>query len=101
MAPAPIIQLPVNRNSNQGNPTECNASYGQIFRGRIRRSIGQFMKNLRVPGAINDTHITDPVTHQTIKISVGILFTRLTVDGRDYYFNRFTGKFDGTGMGCG
>lgn len=101
MNPAPIIKLPVNRIYNQGKPTECGASYGEILMGRIRRFIGLVMKNLRIPGAIGDTHITDSVTHQTIKVSVGTLFTRISVDGRDYYFDRITGKFDGTGMGCG
>jgi hypothetical protein len=56
--------------------------------------------NLRIPGAIANSTITDSVTHQTFSISVGALFTRITLDGRDYYFDRFSGKFNGTGSGC-
>jgi hypothetical protein len=42
----------------------------------------------------------DGVTGQKVAVSVGDLFVRLSIDGRDYYFDRLTGRFDGTGLGC-
>jgi len=45
--------------------------------------------------------LVDRVTGQEIKLTVGDLFVRLSIDGRDYYFDRFTGKFDGTGSVTG
>jgi hypothetical protein len=55
---------------------------------------------LGVPGFIRNTVIDDPVTGQQIEIRVCALDTRLTIDGRDYYFGRFSGKLEGAGMGC-
>ncbi len=101
MPSAPIIELSFHRNCNEGIPAECDASYGQIIKGRIRRLFGILLRSLRIPGAISDTSITDPVTLQIIDISVGVFFTKISVNGRDYYFSRFTGKYDGAGMGCG
>jgi len=40
---------------------------------------------------------TDKITGQKVAVSIGDLFVRLSVDGRDYYFDRITGRFDGTG----
>ena len=42
----------------------------------------------------------DIVTGGVIEVKVGSLFTRLSVNGRDYYFDRITGRFAGTGQGC-
>ena len=41
--------------------------------------------------------INDPATGQQIAVTVGDLLVRLTVNGRDFYFDRLTGRFDGTG----
>ncbi|MGH6735018.1 MAG: hypothetical protein ACRECX_02910 [Methyloceanibacter sp.] len=43
------------------------------------------------------TEIHDQTTGQHIAISVGTLSVCLTVNGRDFYFDRFTGRFTGTG----
>ena len=41
--------------------------------------------------------VKDSLTGQEVAVSVEVLFVRLTVDGRDYYFDRLTGKYNGTG----
>ncbi len=84
-----------------GRPTVAGASWITIATGRIRKSIGRFLNGLKIPGQIRDILIQDDLTGQEIDIAVGIFFTRISVNGRDYYFRRLTGKFDGTGMGCG
>ena len=102
MAIAPIKQL-YNRTNARKESTyssRADASYIQILQGRVRRLFGKILTSLRIPGTIRDFHINDPVSHQNMDIRVGDLFTKITVNGRDYYFHRFTGKFDGTGMGC-
>ncbi len=58
----------------------------------IARTIGGV-----VPGAIRDFEHYDEVTGQQISVRVGLLYTRIRVDGRDYYFDRVSGRFDGTG----
>ncbi|MGO9769678.1 MAG: hypothetical protein ACLPSW_09025 [Roseiarcus sp.] len=73
----------------------------QIWRERLRGSVGSVLNWMRMPGAIRSAEITDKVSGQQISISVGQRFVRLAVDGRDYYFDRLTGRFDGTGSSFG
>lgn len=61
---------------------------------------GRLLQRLKIPGAVTDTIIEDGLTAQRIEVKVGVLFTRISVNGRDYYFDRVTGLFDGTGSGC-
>jgi hypothetical protein len=76
--------------------------------GRIRAKISRlkyyliecfhsFVNNIGFPCIIGEADIYDDLTQQDIKIKPGIFFTVLTINGRDYYFRRLTGKFDGTG----
>jgi hypothetical protein len=57
-------------------------------------------EKLRLPGAIRDSMVEDEATGQRIEVRVGRLFTRISINGRDFYFDRFSGRFDGTGTGC-
>jgi hypothetical protein len=43
----------------------------------------------------------DKLAGQRISTSVGELFVCVSVNGRDYYFDRITGRFDGTGWSPG
>jgi hypothetical protein len=80
-----------------GRPASGGASVVQVLRGRARELLGRLLNRLGFPGAVRNVHIKDALTGQEIDVHVGALFTRITVNGRDYYFNRTTGKFDGTG----
>ena len=55
---------------------------------------------LRFPGLIKPLVYKDAVTGDFLQIETRKRFTVLSVNGRDYYFRRWTGKFDGTGFGC-
>ncbi len=70
-------------------------------RDNICDSLGWLMERLGVPGAIQPFEIHDQVTGQHVVVTVSARFTVIQVNGRDYYFYRYSGKFDGTGMGCG
>jgi hypothetical protein len=71
----------------------------------MREIAGRVLCRLGVPGAIANTEIRDDLTGQEIddltgqeiKVIVQGHYVRLTVNGRDYYFDRITGRFDGTG----
>lgn len=67
---------------------------------RVRLGLGLALRRLGVPGCVRPVEIHDPVSGRTVKVSVGPLFTRIEIDGRDFYFDRFSGRFDGTGQGC-
>ena len=81
--------------------TSAGATRRQILWFRVRSVIGRWVTRHGFPGAISATEFRDDVTGDLIKVTVGESFTVISVSGRDYYFDRFTGRFDGTGMGCG
>src|SRR5437773_381498 len=83
-----------------GGPAKADASRWQTLVARVRGAIGHAMTRLGVGGLVHDLDYTDKVTGRHLEIRVGDMFTRISVDGRDYYFRRLTGKFDGTGTNC-
>jgi hypothetical protein len=83
-----------------GVPAESGATWCQRIMSRAIEVCGVIAGKLGLPGAVRDAVIEDEATGQHVQVRVGRLFTRISVDGRDYYFNRFTGRFDGTGSGC-
>ncbi len=89
-----IIRFPAERT---GHPARGPATPLDVAGGRLRERLGRFVSYLGIPGAIVPTEIHDQTTGQHIAISVGTLSVCLTVNGRDFYFDRFTGRFTGTG----
>ena len=71
------------------------------IRKRIRDAITRFISwiyaFLKLPGFVRSIDYSDRVTGDYIRIHVGRRFTILTVNNRQYWFRRFTGRFDGTG----
>lgn len=84
-----------------GIPARSEASAWQIARGRLREWLGRVADRMGIPGFVQRTVIEDELTGHTILIEPGRLFTRINVDGRDYYFRRLSGRFDGVGMSVG
>jgi hypothetical protein len=76
----------------------AQATRRQILIGRIRETAHRLLNRLGVPGAVAPLAYRDAVTGCTLTVDVGVFFTRISVDGRDYYFDRVTGRFDGTGQ---
>ena len=93
-APQRILKFPVGR---VARPAAVGASRGQIWRGRVRELAGRALSRLGAPGAIADCEFKDAVTGREIQVEVGALCVRLSIDGRDYYFDRFSGRYDGMG----
>jgi hypothetical protein len=91
-----IIKFPSERT---GHPARGGATIVDVTRLRLREWFGVFANWTGMPGALRAAKIHDPVTGQRIAISVGTLLVRITVNGRDFYFDRMTGRFDGTGSG--
>jgi len=67
---------------------------------RLKEWLCRLLNRANVPGAIQETTLDDPLTGQSLRVHVGVFFTRISVNGRDYYFHRLSGQFDGTGTGC-
>lgn len=64
----------------------------------IREGLGQFLNWANLPGAITPLKYFDELTKTRIEVRNGRFFTVLSVNGRDFYFKRLSGEFDGTGM---
>ena len=82
------------------HPAEFRASLFDILADRARAWFGDLLNRLGYPGTIAEAHISDSLTGITIDIRLGRRFTCLSVNGRDFYFHRLTGQFDGTGYAC-
>ncbi len=105
-AASPVFRLPM---AQKSRPTVARASWAANWRSRARglvgararHLLGACLNRLGAPAAVQNTRVHDPVAGRTFEVDVGTLFTRISVDGRDFYFNRLTGRFDGSGTGCG
>lgn len=91
---AQIVRLPFIERARAAGGV---ATLLQIYRQRARNLFAKFLGRIGAPGAVKDMHIKDTLTGQEVAVHVGALFTRISVNGRDYYFDRITGRFDGTG----
>ncbi len=87
-------------NLTKGHPVIAQATRWEIYKSRIREAVIMTLDFLRIPAPLRTVEIDDPVTGDVIRIRATGLFTTITINGRDYYFDRLTGRFDGTGLGC-
>lgn len=79
--------IPVN-----GRPsTWIKVKYGLI------RKVGRLLYRFSAPGLVQSLDFHDQVTGSHIRIHPGMGFTIISVNNRDYWFSRLTGKFDGAG----
>ena len=76
---------------------QSNASRIRLWSAQIRLAIGRVMQHVGIPGAVRDVRIEDAPTGNCLEIATGPLFTRVSINGRDFFFERLIGRFDGTG----
>ena len=89
-----VVDFPSHRVSHAARD---GATKLDIMRSRAREGLGRLLNKFGVPGIIKPVEFTDEITKQHIAVAVDDLFLRVSVDGRDYYFDRLTGRIDGTG----
>lgn len=90
-----VIRFPVTRAARPGSVAVRRRA--QPKRGILRQWLRRRLFRARIPGAIQEIELRDSATGQWLSIWVGEYYVRLCVDGRDYYFDRLTGRFDGMG----
>ncbi len=64
----------------------------RLWAGRVLNAIG-------VPGVVQPGTYEAGIGQASVRITVGPLFTVVTVNGVDVYLDRFTGAVDGVGFG--
>ena len=90
-----ISSSPVN------NDSKINIFFFRI-KYNIKSAIGNLLNRIKFPAFIQKTEIEDPVLNMNIKIKPCSRSTIISIDNRDFYFDRLTGKFTGTGCSmCG
>lgn len=89
-----VLRFPAERVARSAR---VGATRLEVLRGRFRQWLGRGLNRLGAPGAIRQMELKDQLTGQHLTVSVGELFVCMSVNGRDYYFDRLTGRFDGTG----
>lgn len=90
-----ILQFPSNR-TYPATP-RFGAGWWSKQKAKLRVCVGNFLNRIGVAGAVQEDVIDDALTGNHVRVSIGSLFTVISVNGRDYYFDRLTGRFGGTG----
>ena len=94
-----------------GHPTAAGASWLDIQRSRVQMAFHKMLNKLGVPGVdfsdfsskhgvavIRPFDYEDPENGESISLTVSPLYSKLTINGVEYYFIRETGEFDGTAV---
>jgi hypothetical protein len=62
-----------------------------------REMAGRILEFLHSPARLKEFEYVDPVTNDTVYLSTGTRYSVLHVGDKRYFFDRVTGRFDGTG----
>ena len=62
-----------------------------------REMLGKILNCLGWPGFVQETEYRGAGTHAVVRVKNTSLFTIVSVNGTDVYFDRLTGRIDGTG----
>ncbi len=77
---------------------ERGATWWDILYGKLKQFAGNLLNGLGVPGFVRPLEIQDTLTNTYVQVRVSGFFTVISIDGRDYYFRRLTGEYDGSGI---
>lgn len=80
-------------------PREASAgcTRWQLVQSRVREWWGRTLNRLGRPGVVRDVELRDCIVGDLV-VKVGAFSTRISINGRDFFFDRLTGKLVGTGM---
>ncbi len=83
------------------HPATFGASWLDVISSELKQELGKLLNVLGLPGLIKPLEIHDTLTNTYVQVRVSGFFTVISVDGRDFYFKRLTGEYDGSGMSVG
>lgn len=67
------------------------------IRDWCRQKAGWVLEAIHSPAKIKEFEYIDPITNETVYLSTGERYAVLHVGDRRFFFDRLTGRFDGTG----
>jgi hypothetical protein len=65
--------------------------------GRVYRAVGAALEFCHAPARIREFEYVDPTTNEIVYLSTGARYSVLHVGAKRFFFDRVTGRFDGTG----
>ena len=77
--------------------TEGRDLRSSVIRGWIRQLYGAVLEFLHAPAKIREFEYIDPSTNETVYLATGTRYSVLHVGDKRFFFDRTTGRFDGTG----
>jgi len=66
------------------------------IRSSVRHLIGAGLEFVNAPAKIKEFEYVDPETNDTVYLSTGARYSVLHVGDKQFFFERTTGRFDGT-----
>ncbi len=63
----------------------------------VREITGRLLELTHSPARLKEFEYVDPITNETVYLSTGSRYSVLHVGEKQFFFNRVTGAFDGTG----
>ena len=87
-----VVQFPVRR------PAKMDAGWRSRMGARARLLFGATLNRMRFPlGIVRPVIVDDALTGWKFEVCVRGTSVVISIDGREYAFDRMTGKFLGTG----
>lgn len=82
------------------SPALAKPSLTRKVRDRLLVLLGRLANRVGLPGLVGEHEIDDAFAGK-VSIRTSPWFTVISINGRDLYFRRWSGKFDGTGSMVG
>jgi hypothetical protein len=76
--------------------TTSGVSLWARVRASVRHLRGSLLDRIHAPGRIKEFEYVDPITNETTYLSTGAQYSVLHVGDKQFFFERLTGRFDGT-----
>jgi len=82
----------------KGQLSKTGANLLQIYIERLKQWFGYVLNFLHIPGFVKHIKVYDRLTNTNIEIRLDGFFTVVSINGKDFYFHRLSGEFDGSGI---
>ena len=85
-------------NFDNSKPAEFKAIFKDNLYYFKLAVLGRIMMRFKIPDFIKPMEIYDRLTNSYLKVKTVKYYTIIYINGKDLYFQRLAGKYDGSGM---